>query len=153
MADYATVIMNFLAAKSGQVFSAAEIAKRIHVALPTVSKVLKLLLEDDLLISTRGANGGYQLGRSAREISLVDVVTAIDGMPAMTECSQAKKLCTHEGGCAVRHNWRLINQIVIAALQSVTLADMAKPLNPNALLTQIPMTKMKSQKHILEQAE
>lgn len=136
LADYATVVMNFLAAQPEQVFSAAEIAKQVHVAVPTVQKVLKLLSEAQLLFSTRGPSGGYRLGRPAALITVADVIAAIDGIPAMTECSQGAKLCAHEGVCAIRSNWRLINQVILTALQNLTLADMAKPLVNHPLIMQ-----------------
>jgi len=148
LADYATVIMNFLAIRPEQVFSAAEIARQIQVAVPTVSKVLKLLSEAGLLISARGASGGYQLSKSAAEISLIEVITAIDGSPAITECSQKHKICSQESVCAVRHNWRLINQVIMSALRGLSLADMTKPLTTKDFVAQGLVISKASQKFV-----
>jgi Fe-S cluster assembly protein SufB len=136
LADYATVVMNFLASEPERLYSAPEISKQVHIAVPTVSKVLKkLLAKGNLVISTRGANGGYRLARSAKEITIIEVISAIDGHPAMTECSQHSKVCVQDSVCAVKNNWRLINQVILTLLQSLTLADMSQPLTLNPLIT------------------
>lgn len=128
MADYAAIIMNCLATHPQQLFSAAEIAKQVHVAVPTASKILKLLLEARLVTSTRGAGGGYKLLRNAREISVIEIIGAVDGAQAITECSKGEKVCLHDSVCALRDNWRIINRVIFAALQNLTLADMMNPL-------------------------
>lgn len=128
LADYATGIMNHLAHYPEHVFSATEIAHQVHITVPTVSKILKLLLEAGLVVSSRGAEGGYRIARSAQEISIAQIITAIEGAPALTECSQ-HNLCTHDAICTMKGNWQTINRFILNALQSLTLADMAKPLH------------------------
>lgn len=129
LADYATVIMNFLSANPAACFSASVIALRVHVAPPTVSKVLKLLNEADLVSSTRGTHGGYQLARAPELISVAQVIEAIDGRTGMTDCCRAKDLCGNDGVCELRGNWQYISQIINNFLANVSLADMAKPLH------------------------
>lgn len=136
LADYATVVMNFLAMHPEQVFSAAEIAAKVQIAAPTVSKISKLLLEARLLSSVRGSNGGYRIARSPQAIRLLDVIMAVDGMPAMTECGQHHSVCQQDASCAIKHNWRLINQVILNVLQSVTLADMAQSLNKHPFIAE-----------------
>ncbi|QLH42672.1 MAG: SUF system Fe-S cluster assembly regulator [Coxiellaceae bacterium] len=135
LADYAMVIMNYMARQPTQLLSAAGIARQVPVAAPTVSKILKLLSEAGLVASARGAGGGYRLAKSPEEITLADMVTAIDGLPAITECSQSANLCAHDSICSIRGNWLLINQVISEVLESLTLADMAKPLH-KPMLTQ-----------------
>lgn len=132
LADYATSIMNFLVMQSGELFSAGEIAKRLHVPAPVVSKILKLLHEAELLISVRGAEGGYRLARTAPEITLLEVITAVDGAPALTECSSHNNCCAQSSVCITKHNWQFINRIILSTLQNITLEDMAKPLTLRA---------------------
>ncbi|HVV68063.1 MAG TPA: SUF system Fe-S cluster assembly regulator [Gammaproteobacteria bacterium] len=134
LADYATVIMHHLAVQPDQWVSASEIAEQVHLAIPTVSKILKMLCEASLVISARGTGGGYKLGKPASAISVAEVVTAIEGKPSLTECAQGAQLCVQEGVCAVKHNWRAINRFVFNTLQNVTLADMAQPLSLPAAL-------------------
>jgi len=128
LADYSTMIVTVLAAEPERLYSAHELAGRTHVAAPTVSKLLKQLTKSGLVESLRGARGGYKLARPAGDITVADVIAAIDGPIGLTQCSVHKGDCAVESYCGVRSNWRLINAAIHQALQSLTLADMAKPL-------------------------
>jgi FeS assembly SUF system regulator len=127
LTDYATLVMTYLARHAHGVHNAAEIAAATQVSLPTVSKILKLLARGDLLVSHRGTKGGYSLARSPEAISLAEIVDAIEGPIALTECSSNPGLCEQEDSCSIRPNWMKITQAVRRALQGVTLAEMAQP--------------------------
>ncbi len=127
LTDYATVVLTVLAARPGQVLSAPDLAELSGLEPPTVSKLLKPLAQAGLVDGLRGVHGGYRLSRDAREISLIQVVEAIEGPLAMTECSQHGAQCVLAERCGVRSNWRLINDVVAEALSGVTLAQMLKP--------------------------
>lgn len=128
LADYSTVIMSFLASQAETLYSAAMIAKKTQIGLPTVSKILKRLNEARLLISTRGVNGGYQLARDPRLISLAEIIAVMDGKPAIIQCGLGDNICGHDQICGIRHNWQLINRKITHMLESLSLADMSKPL-------------------------
>lgn len=130
MADYGTVVMTAMIRDAQRSRSAPEIAAAIQVPVPTVSKILKILARGGLLVSLRGAKGGYLLARPAERISLADIIHAMDGPIGMTECSVTPGLCVQETGCAVRANWQRINQAVIGVLQNITLAEMINPVSP-----------------------
>ena len=127
LTDYATVVMTCLAVGDGAVLSAQQLAERARLETPTVSKLLKLLAQAGLVESFRGVNGGYSLAREAKDITVAEIVIALEGPIGMTECSAQSGVCDHESHCGVRVNWQRINDAVVAALQSVTLADMLKP--------------------------
>ena len=129
LADYGTMIVTVLAAEPERLYSAQDLATRTHVAAPTVSKLLKQLTRGGLVESLRGARGGYKLSRLPAEITVADVIAAIDGPIGLTQCSVHKGDCAVESTCGVRGNWRLINTAIHQALRSVTLADMARPLH------------------------
>jgi FeS assembly SUF system regulator len=95
--------------------------------LPTVSKLLKQLAHAQLVTSSRGVNGGYRLARAPQQITIADIVTAMEGPIGMTECGAHAGLCDHEPHCGVRVNWQRINQAIAQALANVTVADMVKP--------------------------
>ncbi len=126
LTDYATVIMACLASSDATVSSAQSLAERAHLELPTVSKLLKQLAQAELVVSTRGMNGGYCLARSPEHISIAHIVTAMEGPIGMTECSATAGSCGHEPHCGVRVNWQRINVAIAGALASVSLADMVK---------------------------
>jgi FeS assembly SUF system regulator len=124
LTDYATEVMAVLAADMARVHSAQELAERVRLEAPTVSKLLKMLAAGGLIESFRGVNGGYRLAREPARISVADIVTAMEGPIGMTECSARTGSCDHEAHCGVRVNWQRINQAIAGALADVTLADM-----------------------------
>lgn len=128
LTDYGTVVMTSMARAPDHVYSAANLAVQTGLALPTVSKVLKTLTRARLLISVRGAKGGYTLARTPREISIAQVINAMEGPIGMTECGSVPGLCLVESGCAVRANWQRINQMVLQALDRITLEQMTQPI-------------------------
>lgn len=130
LTDYATEVMAALAAVPARVHSAQELAERVRLELPTVSKLLKQLASAGLIESFRGVNGGYRLARPAAEISLAEIVEAIEGPIGMTECSVAEGQCERASQCGVRGSWQLINNVLDNALRAVSLADMLKPQPP-----------------------
>ena len=130
LTDYATVVLTVLAAEPDRVLSAVELAERAGLEAPTVSKVLKPLAQAGLLEAFRGAHGGYRLSRAACDISLIAIVEAMEGPLAMTECSLDHGECGISGQCGVRGNWRRINDVVAAALRSVSLAQMLGDVAP-----------------------
>jgi len=127
LTDYAILVMVELA-RSGETLSAHALAERVGVELPTASKVLKQLAGCGLLESFRGANGGYRANRPAAGISVAEVIAAIEGPIAMTECSVEEGLCSQEDSCGLRGNWQRISLAVAEALEGVSLAEMAAPM-------------------------
>jgi FeS assembly SUF system regulator len=130
LTDYGTVLLAHLAANQARVCSAADVACATGIALPTVSKLLKSLARARLVISTRGANGGYRLSRPPHEISAADVIDALEGPVSITECSATDGDCEHEGVCSVGNAWQRINVAIRRALQDVTLNDLVRANSP-----------------------
>lgn len=126
LTDYATVVMGHLAGANG-VQSAAELAQGTGIALPTTSKVLKALVRAGLLRSTRGQGGGYALARPAEQISVAQIVRCFEGPVGLTECGSSDGACEQESLCSIRGNWQRISQVVLAALEAMSLADMIRP--------------------------
>jgi FeS assembly SUF system regulator len=138
LTDYATVVLTVLAARPGEVLSATELADHAGLEIPTVAKLLKPLAQAGLVAAFRGSNGGYRLARDAGDISLVQIVEAMEGPLGMTECSLHDGACGIESSCGVRANWRRINDVVADALREVTLAQMLVP--PPRAPRRIPAT-------------
>jgi len=130
--DYGVVLLSHLASRTADAdpqspHAAREVALEVDLPLPVVSKVLKLLARRGILESHRGSKGGYSLTRSPAEITVSEMVDALEGPVALTECNVGPHLCEHEVGCPVRGPWQVINRVVQAALDRVTLADIADP--------------------------
>jgi len=129
LTDYATVILSFMAKSQSQMHAALEISTATGIALPTVSKILKSLVRAHLLSSVRGAKGGYVLVQTPEKITVASVITALEGPISLTECSSTDHSCEQVSACQIGNNWRLVNQAVQKALESVTLADMLLPVS------------------------
>ena len=89
--------------------------------------MLKLLSRSGLVASCRGAKGGYRLARLPALISVADIIDALEGPVALTECSSESSNCSQESHCTVRGNWQRINDVVRHALEDVSLAEMVRP--------------------------
>jgi FeS assembly SUF system regulator len=128
MTDYAVVLATHLASVD-RPHAARDLALHTQIPEPTASKVLKKLARAGVVSSQRGVKGGYALARPARRIGIHEVIEAIEGPIAVTECSDesADSSCEYETRCEVRANWQRINQAVQSALAQISLADMAVP--------------------------
>ncbi|MCB2156328.1 SUF system Fe-S cluster assembly regulator [bacterium] len=125
--DYGTLLLTHIARGSrGEMFSARDLAAETRIPLPMVSKILKKMVRAELLESHRGVKGGYSLARPAKEVSVADIILALEGPIALTDCSEhADSECGMEGGCPVSNHWQRINNAVVGALEGISLEEMA----------------------------
>lgn len=125
--DYGIVLMTLFATRrEGEAKSARDLALETGLPLPMVGKILKLLVREGMLASQRGARGGYRLSRAASRINVADIVRALEGPIAITECVETGPgECRFLSGCTLQPNWLRINQAIQQALQGITLEDMA----------------------------
>ena len=137
LADYGTVVMVYLVHHQDKLCNARDIATHTHLSIPTVSKLLKKLTSAGLLISVRGASGGYKLQRSAAEISVADILFALDEQRGIIECHMKSSDCSLGQVCRIQTNWRIISQAVESALSSVSLDALAQPHFPESDLERV----------------
>ena len=126
LTDYGTMILGCLAQAAGQSQSAKRIARATGLRLPTAQKLLKQLAVRGLVLSERGALGGYRLARDASAINAAEILEALEGPMALTECSHAEGHCELEPFCSVGGAWRQINRAIRGALEEVTLDDLRR---------------------------
>jgi FeS assembly SUF system regulator len=134
LTDYAIVVASALARDPEGTHRASEVAELATVPEPTVRKVLRLLVQGGVAVSTRGVKGGYRLSRLPREIDLAQIVAAVEGPIAMTECCTDEVDCQQESDCQLRPNWQLINSAIQSALASINLEQMSAPM-PRGLVS------------------
>ena len=127
MTDYGTLLLVYLASHSDRLCTAAEIAGKTHVTLPTAQKLLKILAKADLINSVRGPEGGYTLARPAEHISAAEVLDVLEGPLAITECSTSDSRCELESMCQVGDAWQHINLAIRSTLDDISLADLSHP--------------------------
>jgi len=129
--DYALIALRHLATGDKSV-SARELAQRFDIPIELLAKVLQKLARAGLLVSHQGLRGGYVLARAAAQISVADIIVAVDGPLTVTACSDQDQTCDQYSKCNVRDPlWRLKDRIV-AALAGCTLAELAMDPPPAA---------------------
>ncbi|MBL0923259.1 MAG: SUF system Fe-S cluster assembly regulator [Sphingomonadaceae bacterium] len=128
MADYAVVVMSAASRHCGGTrTSATALAGETGIALPTVQKLVSILSKARLLRSVRGAGGGIQLARPAAAISLADIIEAVEGPIALTECVHEQTChCTIEPNCTVKPHMNVANMAVRGALADISLTSLAR---------------------------
>ena len=142
MTDYAILVLGALARRHGETLASGRLAELTDLAQPTVAKVLKMLLAAELVETQRGVRGGYRLMKISAHISLVDIVEAMEGPIAVTDCmDDAREPCMASNCCCTSKHWKHINLAIRKALMDVTLEDLtdSAPLLP--LANTSPVTK------------
>ena len=125
LTDYAVVVLVRLATGDQGVQTSPRIAADTGIPEPTVAKVLKALAGNGLVVSQRGARGGYRPMRPLSDIPVAEVIAAIDGPIALTACVDgAASCCESEHLCPMRGRWDPVNDAIRRALTGITLADM-----------------------------
>lgn len=129
--DYGIRILAHLAKDEvGSTHNAREVACDLSLPVPMVSKVMKSLARAGVLESHRGAKGGFSLSRPPAELSVADIIAALEGPVALTECQIGPALCQHEGSCSVQEPLGVINRTVQNTLSMITLLDLISPQFP-----------------------
>jgi FeS assembly SUF system regulator len=127
LADYAVVLMTAAARRSvGERLSATALSQETGVPLPTTQKLMGQLASAGLLVSHRGAGGGFSLARPAEAISLADIVEAVEGPIAMSACSGGGYDCALDARCRVKPHLGLVGHAVRGALGAVSLTELAR---------------------------
>lgn len=135
LADYAALMLATMAEQPAASWTTAELAAETGIRRPTASKLLKMLTRAKIVTSRRGTHGGYSLSRSPNAISAVDMIEAIEGPLAMTECTLAPGACNLEPTCPVSSQWQRLSFAVRRALAEITLADLVgDPIVPTLSL-------------------
>jgi FeS assembly SUF system regulator len=130
LTDYGTMVLAQLAASEGALSTTNQVADATHLGQPTVSKLLKSLVHAGLVVSARGVLGGYALARPAGSITAAEIIDALEGPVAITECSSANGECNLESYCRVGAAWQRVNQSIRKALEGVSLEDLQRRREP-----------------------
>ncbi len=145
LTDYGIVLLTHIAGDGNLegVHTARDLAAQTHIPQPMVGKILKALARKGFLHSHRGVKGGYSLARPAGEISVVEIIDALEGPISITECiDHAHSNCSVESFCPCRGNWRRINSAIRNALEGITLEGMTHPLSRRKAVEQTATSRL-----------
>ena len=128
LADYAVVMMTAAARREhGARLSATELSVETGVPLPTAQKLMQKLAAHGLLVGQRGAGGGYALARPVEEISLADIVEAVEGPIVLTMCADGVNHdCLLDAHCRVKPHMGVVGNAVRGALGAVSLQELVR---------------------------
>jgi len=130
-ADYGLLLINALC-QADQLTTLEQLSEKTKLTMPTIYKIMRSLVKSGLVISLRGVNGGYKITKSADQISIAEIIEAVDGPIALTDCTKGLGCqCALAGGCQLKGNWQLVNQHVVKTLGSITIDMMNQPVNQN----------------------
>lgn len=145
LSDYAIIVLGHMARHPGTTFAANELAEAAGVASPTVSKILKALVRSGVLMSTRGAKGGYHLAKPAEMTPIANIIESIEGPIALTECGLDHNHCDQFRSCNLKANWSVLNRAIQTALEAVSLADMIQPMTRAPEEFHLPLARISQQ--------
>jgi Rrf2 family protein len=145
-ADYALMAMKHLALRGDRGSSSArEIAEQYDIPIELMAKVLQRLVQRGLLASHQGTRGGYQLSRLPRQITVADVIEAIEGPVTVTACSTNDNQCEQFSKCNVRDPLWRVRERILAALGECTIAELASDMPPTSARTAVLHTNLPGQ--------
>lgn len=145
-ADYALIALSYMAAPGQRpVVSAREMAERHDLPLELLAKVLQRLVQRGLLTSAQGINGGYKLARPAAELSVAQVVEAIDGPLMLTACHDGSEdPCTQYSKCNIRDPLHRIRERIAGALIACSIAELAAESGAPVAAGEAPLAWVKN---------
>jgi Rrf2 family protein len=122
--EYSIVALRHLAGRSSQMATVKEIAETCKIPQPLLAKLLQQLAKKDVLRSVQGVNGGYRLNKEAGQISVADILEAIEGPVSITACGVQGHSCERLSICDLRSTMAPLQQEMLLYLRSVSLADL-----------------------------
>jgi Rrf2 family iron-sulfur cluster assembly transcriptional regulator len=127
--EYALQAVMYIALKpEGEMTSIRELTKRIQIPYHFLAKILQNLTYKKLLVSLKGPTGGFGLAKPPKEITLFDIVEAIDGVGFTTNCLLGFPECSHKNPCAIHDKWGEMRDELCSVLMNKNVAQMAKEM-------------------------
>jgi Rrf2 family protein len=134
MTDYAVLLLRFMVQQQGHALSAQQLANGTSIARPSVSNIMKKLVISGICKSTQGSAGGYSLALPAVQISLWQVIQAMDGVTVISRCLDQGEACAHEATCELKPQWQQLNGLFQGILDSIDFEQLKMPLLQHPLL-------------------
>lgn len=123
LSDYALIILTEM--NQTEVFSAKHLSEKTSIPFATTNKILKLLVSAKICHSGRGKNGGFSLLKSLDDISILDVISTIDGKEiSLTECSTKHSQCQLKSYCKISSKMNAIDKEIYQVLNNKFLSDL-----------------------------
>lgn len=125
--EYGILSLQFLAENADKKSTAKEISEQLDLSFDFLSKTLQVLMKKGLIVSHQGIKGGYKLARASAEISLSDIIEALEGKPELVECisDHKDKECGREATCTIKKPIRIIQDKIIGIFDETKLSHLS----------------------------
>ena len=134
LADYAVLIICSFDSYKDKIISAQEITNKTGLQKATVNKVLSILVRKKLLKANRGVKGGYKPFKRLEDISIKELIEAVEGPVSLTHCiDNNARNCNLFDACITKHTWGLVNNALRDTLDSIKVKDISSAKNLNKL--------------------
>lgn len=124
--QYGLRAMVYLASSKAKICPLSLISEKEGIPFDYLEKIISKLEKAGLLRSKKGVQGGYALNRKPSKIRVGEIVMVLEGEPSIVGCLVGKKFCPRMKKCLTRNVWKKLQEVLVKALNSITLADLIK---------------------------
>ena len=121
--EYAVLGVTYLALNPAKNVLIKDIAKEYNISVSFLAKIFQNLARCNLIISTRGKNGGFKLAKKPKKISVKDVLEAVEGPFNIVSCFESKK-CNRQKKCKIKRVWKKAQKSMLEVLEKATVAEL-----------------------------
>ncbi len=130
-AQYAVRALVYLARRNAaEAARVRDVAAAENIPYPFLAKLVGQLVQAGFLDSFKGPTGGIRLAKPPHRISVLDVITAIDGSDAFQGCFLGLRVCSEESPCPLHNDWKIVREKLVRRLESASIADLASNSQP-----------------------
>lgn len=124
--SYALTILNYMAEHDDMMFSAKALHETLGIPWQYLRQLLTSLSKDGFISSTQGRSGGFRLSKTPEQISLADIVDAVDGLKVMNTCIMGFRDCPFDHTCAMHETWEGTRDDILGVLRNTSLASLRR---------------------------
>jgi len=124
--DYAArIVLHLACQEAGRRVAIVSMARERKLPVPFVRRIVSSLVEKGILSAVRGVGGGVSLARDAQDLTLWDVVEAVEGPQCPSPCHAEPRVCPLSSGCPIRGVWTSAANVLENHLRSIRMSDLA----------------------------
>ncbi len=129
--EYAILALQYLSCCKDYKASAREIAQFLNISFEFLSKTMQQLMKQGIILSQKGLNGGYKLALKPDELTVADVIQALDEKTNIVDCADKKFLCQREKDCTIKPNMMNLQKEINNIFNKLTILELSKSLQMN----------------------
>lgn len=125
-AEYGLIAVQFMARANERLVSVKEIAESLDLSFDFLSKTLQTLLKTGIVVSQKGAKGGYRLSRSPDNISVFDIIDSLEDKKAIVECLEpSDENCSRADNCTIKEPLKILQSKINKLFADTSIIEIA----------------------------